>query len=332
MKKINSILYIAIAMICCGVLVSCKKDGSVNSKELLAFIKADGGDPHQIRLSFNRTAVAVSGDSIVKFAGYLTRESSKDVSLTVASDESLVAAYNSSNKTEFVLLPAANYKIQGDGKLNIKAGASVSADSLILQVTDRVKLTDDKGYILPLVIREVSSDDKGIGASANYRSIYVLISSKFNNVDPSNAGLTGTTLSRTGWVVTASGSYSGNGIARVLDGKNETAWDSDGKLPAWVQLDMTTENTVKGFPIVPSYEYKNDNFITMEVLSSSDGKTWKSQGTYNGTATSSSSTAANPEIKMVRFISPVKARYFKFNITTTTDGSYAGMAELNAVQ
>lgn len=330
MKNFNPILYITLFFF--GMLLSCKKDGNVNSKELLAFIKAEGGDPHTAKLSFNRTEVSVSGDSIVKFAGYLTREATKDITLTIAADESLVAAYNSSNKTDFVLLPAANYKILGNGKLNIKSGASVSMDSLVLEVVDRVKLNDDRGYILPLTISEISSSDKGVSTSVNYRSIYVLVSSKFNNVDPSNAGLSGTALLRTGWLVTASGSYSGNGIARVLDGKNETAWDSDGKLPAWVQLDMGSENTVKGFPIVPGYEYRSDNFITMEVLSSSDGKSWKSQGIYNGTATSSGSTAANPDIKMVKFISPVKARYFKFNITATTDGGYAGMGELNAVQ
>lgn len=70
----------------------------------------------------------------------------------------------------------------------------------------------------------------------------------------------------------------------------------------------------------------------MEVYSSTNGTTWKLEGYYVGTTTSAGSTVANPDIKNVRFLTPVTARYFKFNITKTTDGSYAGMAELNALE
>jgi hypothetical protein len=324
----NITVYILSSIVILTSLASCKKTDDLNSKELLTYIKSDYGN-NNIPLAFTRTPVSIYGDSTVKFAAYLTRETSVDVSLNIKADESLVSTYNTANKTSFELLPSVNYKIINN-TLNVKAGNIASIDSAKIQLVNVKNLTSDKGYLLPISISDLNTSDKGITASTNFKTIYLVVTSKFNNVDASNLSLTGPNLSRVGWTVTTSGSYSGKGVSRVLDGSNSTAWDSDGRMPAWIILDMAASKTVNGFSIVPSYEYRTDDFLAMDVLSSDDGIIWKEQGQYNGTATASSSTAANPDIKTVKFYGPVTARYFKFNITKTTDGSYAGMAELNA--
>lgn len=318
-------------MVFLGAFSSCKKD-ELNSKELLAFIKTDGEDVHIANLNFKRTGTVIVGDSITKFTAYLTRETSSDVMINIAADESKIASYNTANKTSYVLLPAVNYKFLTGGQLTVKSGGTRATDSLKIQLTARATLNDDNGYILPLSIKEVSSNDKGITASGNYSTVYIIVKNSISNIEDSNTLPVGTLINRSGWSVTASGSYSGNAVNRVLDGNNATAWDSDGRMPAWVILDMQSATAVKGFSIVPSYEYRTDNFLTMEILSSNDRISWKSQGEYNGTVTLASSSAINPDLKNIKFFTPVNARYFKFNITKTTDGSYAGMAEVNAIQ
>ena len=318
-------------MVFLGAFSSCKKD-ELNSKELLAFIKTNGLDIHTTELSFKRTGTVVTGDLETKFTAYLTRETSSDVMINLAVDESKVESYNKTNKTNYVLLPAVNYKFLTGNQLTIKSGNTIATDYLKIQLEDREKLSGDNIYILPLSIKEITGDDKGVTTSENYRTVYIIVKCSIINIDPANTLPVGTIINRTGWVVSSSGSYSSNVINRILDGDNNTAWDSNGEMPAWVMLDMLNPNTVKGFSFVPSYEYTTDNFIVMEVLSSNDGIGWKSHGEYIGTETLASSSASNPDLKNVNFTLPVTARYFKFNITKTTDGKYAGMAEINAIQ
>lgn len=311
----------------CGILISCKKD-EINSKELLAYIRTSEG-LNNAQLSLIITPTFTIGDSVIKIPAFLTRETSVDVDFNIQANASLVEAYNKANQKNYMLLPAENYKLNNNA-LKIKANASISSDSLKIQVINTRKLTNKDGYILPVTISEIQSNDKGVTISSNYRTFYLIINSKEENIDPSNLALTGANLDRTGWTVTSSGNSSTNVVDRILDGNNSTIWNSSGTLPAWIVLDMKASKTINGFAIVPNYTSRTQNFLTMEVLSSTDGVNWKSQGTYNGTTTLSTSSATNPEIKTARFYSPVTAQYFKFNITRSTQGSLTGMGELNA--
>lgn len=313
--------------LCLFSILGCKKDNTLKSKELLAYIKTPIGQ-NNVQLAFSITPIAAIGDSTAKFLAGLTRETSVDVNLSFKVDPTLVASYNTVNKTSYELLPNENY--QSLSAVTIRAGSTISSDSVRVKLKNVKKLTNDNGYILPIIIAELNTEDKGITLSTNFRTIYIIVKSSILNVDPSNTALTGANLDRTGWTATASGSYSSNTPDKILDGNNGSAWDSDGKIPSWLVVDMKSAKTVQGFSIVPNYVYQSDDFLEMDVLSSNDGITFKYLGQYKGTATSGASTAANPDIKTVRFYSPVTARYFKFNITKSSDGSYTGMGELYA--
>jgi hypothetical protein len=244
----------------------------------------------------------------------------------VPGDAEMVTAYNTANKTEHILLPAANYTISAAAKITFAAGQSTANLSVTLK--DGQQLDPLKKYLLPLTIKQGNiafPDQKA-------KMIMVLVSGKITNIDPANAGLTGTTAVRTGWSVTASGNFSTRVVTRILDANNATAWRSSGTLPAWTVLDMASVTAVKGFSIVPNYEYRTSDFLEMDVLSSNDGTIWKTEGQYVGPVILASSSATAPDIKTVKFIVPVSARYFKFNITKSTLGTYSGMCELNAIQ
>ncbi|MFD2921424.1 BT_3987 domain-containing protein [Terrimonas rubra] len=293
----------------------------------LAAIPASGSNV--INIAFIKPPTGnITGPAQTGFGAALNYVLNTAVQVGVNYDASLVDSYNAANGTSYIAFPAGSFTVSKDN-VTIAAGATTSAtDSFRVQFSNYNSFSVGSTYLLPLTIKSGGNVDAGTN-----KHVYIRVTVSVQNIDPSNTGLTGTTISRAGWSVTTSGSYPGNDVSRVLDGNNSTAWDSDGNLPAWVQLDMGTAKTVKGFPIVPSYEYgRVDNFLQMEVLSSNDGITWTSQGTYNGTTTSSGSSPANPDIKTVKFFQPVTARYFKFSITKTTDGRYAGMGELNAVE
>jgi hypothetical protein len=293
----------------------------------LAVIPASGSNI--INISFNKPPTGnITGPAQTGFGAALNYVLNTTVQVGITYDASLIASYNAANNTSYSAFPTGSFTVSKDN-VTIAAGATTSvADSFRVQFSNYNSFSGGNTYLLPLTIKSGGN----VNADDTKKVVYIQVSVFENNIDPANSGLTGTTINRTGWTVTASGNYSGNVVNRVLDGNNATAWDSDGRMPAWVQLDMGTAKTVKGFPIVPSYEYRADNFIEMEVYSSNNGTIWKLEGKYTGTTTSTSSTAANPDIKTVRFMAPVTARYFKFNITKTTDGSYAGMAELNAME
>jgi hypothetical protein len=85
--------------------------------------------------------------------------------------------------------------------------------------------------------------------------------------------------------------------------------------------------------MIPGYRYRSEDFIRMEVLSSNEGQSWKFEGAYAGTPTDPSSSAANPDVKQLKFRAPVKARYFKFNITRSTNASYySSVAEIYGIK
>ncbi|MBO9594622.1 MAG: DUF1735 domain-containing protein [Niabella sp.] len=263
----------------------------------------------------------------VGFPATINVSVSKTITLSFTDDAGLVPAYNAANKTNYAAMPAGSYTMINN-TVTIGAGATASSDSVKIGFSDLSAFTPGTSYLLPVRIK----DESDVAPQAGNNVKYVILSAFLTNIDPSNSGLTGAIMNRTGWSVTASGSYSAYGVARILDGDNKSSWDSDGKLPAWVQLNMGSVKTVKGFRIVPNYDFTTDDFLNMEIFSSNDGNSWISEGKYAGTPVSGSSSAANPDIKTVRFFTPVTARYFKFNITKTTDGKYAGMGELNAIE
>jgi len=329
MKSIQTHIYIIVALFLIAFLGGCKKD-ELNSKELLAYTKASDGK-NSITLNLTISPLITLGDSTARFPMYLTRETSVDVNLTLQSDTSLVESYNKANNTSYELLPNVNYKFS-TSSLTVKAGNFTSLDSLELQIINTKTLTGDKGYLLPISISEIKSDDKGVTISSNFRTVYIVVMSKVLNIDSSNMPFTDPNLDRTGWTATASSSYAEElGASNVLDGDHNTSWFVDNESQPYLEIDMGASKTIKGFSIVPNYGFVSSiyDFLSMEVFVSNDNIVWRSQGVYAGTATNSLSTPSNPDLKTVRFISPLAMRYVRFKILSGSN-SYSGIGEIYA--
>ncbi|MBK7099429.1 MAG: discoidin domain-containing protein [Sphingobacteriales bacterium] len=132
-------------------------------------------------------------------------------------------------------------------------------------------------------------------------------------------------MNRTLWTVSASSQYSVNVPPRVLDGSSSTYWSTTNTLlPANIDLNMGTVRTVKGFNLTPP-STSSYRFMTMEVLSSQDGNSWNQEGTFN-LATNTST------VRTLKFVTPVTAQYFRFNVTRGSGTTYTGIAEINGVE
>jgi hypothetical protein len=75
-----------------------------------------------------------------------------------------------------------------------------------------------------------------------------------------------------------------------------------------------------------------DNATQIKVSTSPDSVTWTVQGIWNGTGPATTSSAASPDIKGIDFISPVEAKFFRFDILAWVSGSRTGIGELNATE
>lgn len=332
--KTYDIYKIVWSVLCFALVVTgCKKDDP-NSKELLAFISSDGIDPHAVNLAFTRTPILSYGDSIAKIAVGLTRETTSEVSVSITPDEARAASYNTANKTNYILLPAANYKIISSTQIKIMPGSVIATDSLKLEILDRTKLNDEKGYILPLSISGISTKDKGIAASNNYGTIYIIVKGTYQNIDKTQTLLDGTLSPRTGWLTTVSTTTSGALGPAMIDGNNATAWRSSTSTTTarWCSIDMGSAQQLKGFRLVPNYVAVAENPTAISISTSLDNVTWTKQGEWKGTGPATGSTATTPDLKHINFINPVQARYFRFDITAIVSGNRVGIAELYVVQ
>lgn len=328
----NKFLYIlTIAM----VLVSCKKDNGLESKDLLVYLPGDyASATNTFTLALLHTPLDVTGTMSTKLAAMATREVAADVTLTLIADTSLIGEYNKANNTNCAALPSGAYHVVNPGTLKIKAGAIVS-DSMEVEITDPSSLNNPNGYLLPFRIEKVEGQDKGVRISSNRGAAFINVTYQYNNIVASEAPVAGALADRTGWTATVSNTTSSTtGPTAMLDGNNSTAWRSSNSSTAakWAIINMGALQTIKGLQLTPSYVSTNDNPTKITVSISADSLTWTSQGTWTGTRPASGTNAANPDQKGITFIAPVQTRYIRLDITAVVSGNRAGIGEVNAVQ
>ncbi|MGJ1434034.1 BT_3987 domain-containing protein [Sphingobacterium spiritivorum] len=319
-------------------LAACSKEDS-GSRDLLAYIKSDGASVHNATIAFVRTSNSAVGQSSARFTLYLTREAAQDISVSVSPDPSLIEKYNLENKTAYKLLPEANYQLTGMEGLTVKAGELTAKDSVHITLKNRTELTNTTGYILPLSIQKVSSKEKGIMASTTHRTVYIIVSSTFNNIDQSaDKPVAGSFIDRTNpaWtIMSASDPYRDFYAANVLDRDYDTDYITNNDADNNIIIDMKRVNSVKGFVLSPAYSFFWPVASeTIDVLTSPDNVIWTEQGKYTKSTIDDSSSSANPDNRNINFYSPVQVRYVKFIFDKDLNLNYGfqGFSEINAIQ
>ncbi len=276
-----------------------------------------------LRDSVAQSAGNYGGNTTFYFKGILVDKVSGNQTLTVEPNHSLIQGYSQLTNKPYFEFPANSFQLQKQNA-TILAGATNSADSIAISLSNLNSFQAGKEYLLPIQIKSISGSPQ-LPAMSYQNVAYLSFKVYASNLDPRNTGLSGTNLNRTGWSATASSSYLTNTPNLTLDGSTSTYWRTTiASLPANVDVAMTAVKTVKGFNINPP-STTSYSFLTMEVYSSMDGNSWNFEGTF-GTPTSSNA------MKTIKFINPVTAKYFRFNILRGGGTSYVGIAEINAVE
>ncbi len=312
---------------------ACKKDQGLDSKDLLVYMQGDLGDANnKFTAALTQTPLSVWGNKTFQFQVYSTRQVSTVTQVYVYPDSTTVTAFNQSTGKHCRFMPAGAYSIDAN-QHHISADSMIS-DPLTITVTNPSLLTDTNGYVLPLSLQKVSSQDKGVGISSNRATAYLYVPYAFTNIDTIQAPLTGTFMIRTGWNITVSNTTSGSLGPAMVDGSNTTAWRSSNSSTAtkYVIVNVKSLQSIKGFQLTPDYVSTGDNATQIRVSTSTDSLSWTVQGVWKGTGPATTSSAANPDLKGINFLAPVQAKYFRFDILAWVSGSRTGIGELNVIQ
>lgn len=326
--------FFILLLFCC--MSSCRKDG-LNSKELLIFLQGDiaGKATSTQTVPFLHNPIQIIGNTMIDVSAYATREVPADIEVSIYPHPDAVNEYNQKYNTNHLTLPTNTYRVVNGYKHKILAG-TLQSDPLQIEITHPELLTDPLGYLLPLFISEIESQDKGARISTTHSTMYLLITYEFNNIQNTETPVSGSMMTRTGWSVSVSNFTSGAGANLILDGNNGTRWRSSNSSSAekWVILDMgSLQQQVQAILMTPTYTTTSENVTGLNLSTSVDNVNWKEQGSWEGTGPASGTSANNPDIKGINFIAPVTARYFRIDITTMLSGtSRAAIAELNAIQ
>lgn len=274
-------------------------------------------------VNFNKagSTVAINGSNPLITAS-LNTVISTDLPLKISVDNSLIAAYNTTNGTQFQVLPENTYKLSTSDLTILKN--NFNSNDLEIRFTNALaQLDTTKKYLLP-----IKSTAQNNFPTTN-DVVYLKISIVVNNIN-SDTPITGTTIDRSNWSIKANSEYSPeNSASMMLDGDYNTGWIASFAGNASVTLDMRQSNIIKGFSITPTYFMGSYPIPTLNIViyTSDDGITWIRQGVYESTK-NPGGNPQNPYTGWINFIEPVNARYVKFDEMK----GFSGIGELNAIK
>lgn len=302
------------------MLTSCKKDKAFdfNGDEInRVFLNIESYTVkgyNSFNFTIKHTPVGSKGAEITaEIPARMTLESAEEVKVSYAVDNSSVSAYNAENKTSYIAVPAGIVELS-TAQLTIPKGSTISADAIKFAIpAEKMSLLTAPGYVVPLKVTSVTGS--GAQVSANASTVYVVITTSSGNVYDNTvaADMTGVlnTASRTSWVATFDATASSGTPANLFDAGTNTTWYVTPARPVTLTVDMVSSRAnLSGIRIFTSTNY---SLTAVNVLSSTDGLTWVSQGKAK------LSTAAT--YQYIKFYAPVTARYLKLEVTDWRTGS-----------
>lgn len=302
------------------MLTSCKKEvafdfnGDEVNRVFLNIENYTVKGYNSFNFTIKHTPVGSKGEEIkAEVPARMTLEATEDVKVSYAVDNSSVSAYNAENKTNYIAVPAGIVDLSTT-QLTIPKGSTISVDAIKFAIpAEKMSLLTAPGYVIPLKVTSVSG--AGAQASSNASTVYVVITTSSGNVYDNTvaADMTGVlnSASRTNWVATFDATASSGTPANLFDASTGTVWYITPARPVTLTVDMVSSRAnLSGIRIFTSTTY---SLTSANVLSSTDGVTWVSQGSVK------LSTVAT--YQYIKFYAPVTARYLKLEVTGWRTGS-----------
>ncbi len=256
------------------------------------------------------TPVSSTGLGTTSFTVRCTDAIQAGRTVTVAADNSLIAAYNAANGTSYAALPAANLTLK-NAPSAIGSMKYVSSKDVEVSISGDLKALTERSYLIPLRLTSqgAESDDK--------RSVvYVTFTTEVSLIRPAADinDMVGTLATRTGW--TASGN--GTGAENLFDGSATTYYQCTGQYNNVLTIDMASSRKVAGIGL-RHYAATTASYIPgITIEYSVDGTNYSQAGT---STTSNSFSLTSDYTRYVAFYSPIQARYMRLTLNYGTSSA-----------
>lgn len=314
----------AVAVLLGSALASCSDD-ELNSSELKVYVNT--GLQNHVEVMLTQTPIGAIGQSTIEFPVRSTRELLVDAQVNCIIEDALAETYNEAKNTNHKLLTPDQYTL-AVGQSIIRQGEQISEEAIRVELTNPSTLTAEEGYILPIRLDAAHSADKGLEVSRNMNTVYITINSFATNIKAEQVAPTETLIDKAGWTATATTHYRTHVPAYMVDGNAATCWF--GMRTPDLTFDMGASYTIRGLRLTPDYVNFHNvyNLNDLEILTSSDGNNWESQGELLF-ASPSGGSVTDPQYRYIHLYAPVTVRYFRIHVTAAPY-SYTSLAEVDA--
>ncbi len=234
--------------------------------------------------------------------------------VTVAVNNSLIDAYNTTNGTEFLPVPAG--ALTQSYPIDFAVGEVTKTVSLAY-TGDKTSLNDLKGYLIPLEITSVTGEGMNKVTARSVYYVKILVSTLKLDAVAAIADMTGSrvTAGRTGYKVLRAVDMSGANLTGTVsniftdaDGTNWSQGSFNGNLANFT-IDLGTEQEITGVEL-QGYSATAAQWITsLEVRYSTEETYAKNQDAAVGKVL----IASPARYTYLRFSEPVTARYIHLN-------------------
>lgn len=273
--------------------------------------------------SIVKTFSGVLGEELrVKFPVKCTMPANKTTKVSFGINNNYVDEYNAQNGTNYISLDENILAIENQS-LTIAKGNIESADSLTLCIPKENILSVEEGnYLIPIEIKETDGLPR---TELTERNIYHLtLNVKFRNIlfatEAEMNGIATLVTDKSDWSIKYVGVNTMPNINKIIDGNNLTYSNVRWNSGDYFELDLgQVHNTLMGLYLNFNFSYYGWRDIHVSV--SEDGAKWIGMGDDN--------VSTSDQIRAVKFLSPIKARYIRFEPITQPQYSYIFMSEVS---
>lgn len=323
-RKKYRILSILLGVMCTSWF-GCKDEVDLPDQPLENYVNvympqgANGAVTTNLKVKDNLVQTAVFG---ANYGGYGFPGS--DIPVSFAVDNSLVATYNTANRTNYQVLPASSYTLSATASVIPQGKLNTSPLKINFKTSGAGAMDAFTSYLLPVTL-----SCQNVKVSESLKTVYYVVRAlpdlaDYPNFDRANFKI----LNFSSQEANGEGPNNGRAIF-VLDGVNSTFWHSQwqngtASPPHYLTIDMGEVKTFHGLSLLARQSGDNGKPNEVNLQLSIDNVTWTDAGNLTLQNTQS--------LQSVFFPSGFskQARYFRLTINSSYGASVTHLAELYA--
>ena len=315
MKNIKNTFYIGLLVLSTICFVACSDEVSYDFP---------GDAFNRVYLNDNTSSyykiiqTPISSISDLKFETYLkcTKKATGNIKATVEVDNSMIAAYNEENGTNYEEMPSSALLIK-NAIMKIPSGKMVSVDTLSITISEDdgviSTLKSQNGYLIPLRLTKSEGGNSQVSSNVSFTYLIVTVTEDNVNHEAIKSDIRGILeTNQTGWSASTNGTVRSyyDPIEALFDGDMTTYCEIISREDLRLDINMGKQYTFDALELYygsssswGSYEY---GALTnrMTIYTSNDGVKWQSIGEINGATSRYSVFYAPITTQHIRLVIP----------------------------